>query len=68
MFRLTFWPRFYNSGNYIRNQTLGEASRAMQHVFVHTISMHVLLAWSFDQIANFGAAKFRGGLKSMETY
>ena len=42
-FRTTFWPRFYHPRNYLRNQTENKQG-AMQHVFLHRISMRVFLA------------------------
>ena len=48
-FRLTFWPRFYHSRNYQRNQLEKNTSRGIGTGFLHAISMRVLLALSFEQ-------------------
>ena len=43
LFRLTFWQRFHISRKYLKHQTLEKTSRAIQPVFLHRMSMRVLL-------------------------
>ena len=48
--RLTFGPQFYHFRNYQSNQLKNDASRGIGTGFLHRMSIHILLALSFERM------------------